>query len=328
MIRIENLQKVIGSQTVLDIESLQVESGEIGAIVGPAGSGITHLLEVLIAKSGPSAGLVHLDNQAPNRNEISRTLGVLFETDGLYLRQTARQNLAFQARLFGLKPGSVPEMLEQVGLADHADIRAEKLSTGLARRLAFGRALLHDPQVLILVEPFTRCDEGSISLIGRRIREKARAGAAVLILSADSSNLENLCDRIHLLNQGRIIETYKPQETLADAAPFKIPVRLEGRVLLVNPADILYADAGDGRTQIWTLEGPLPSQFTLQELEQRLERRGFFRAHRSYLVNLQHVKEVIPYTRNSFSLRLNDEAQTKIPLSKSAAAELREMLDY
>jgi ABC-2 type transport system ATP-binding protein len=63
-------------------------------------------------------------------------------------------------------------------------------------------------------------------------------------------------------------------------------------------------------------------------LEQRLGRRGFFRAHRSYLVNLQHIKEVIPFTRNSFSLRLDDAGDTLIPLSKTAAAELRELLGY
>ena len=77
-----------------------------------------------------------------------------------------------------------------------------------------------------------------------------------------------------------------------------------------------------------TTEGRLPSQFTLTELEERLALSGFFRAHRGYLVNLQHVKAVIPYTRNSFSLILDDESETEIPLSKSAARELRELLDY
>ena len=70
------------------------------------------------------------------------------------------------------------------------------------------------------------------------------------------------------------------------------------------------------------------TQFTLAELEQRLARSGFFRAHRAYLVNLQHVKEVIPYTRDSFSLRLDDAANTEIPLSKTAAGELKELLGY
>ena len=86
--------------------------------------------------------------------------------------------------------------------------------------------------------------------------------------------------------------------------------------------------AQDDRAFLHTTDGRLPTQFTLTELEKRLSLSGFFRAHRSYLVNLQHVKEVIPYTRDSFTLKMKDEAGTQIPLSKSAARELRKLLDY
>jgi ABC-2 type transport system ATP-binding protein len=103
---------------------------------------------------------------------------------------------------------------------------------------------------------------------------------------------------------------------------------MEGKVALVNPTDVLYADADEGRAFLQTAEGRLATQFTLSELEERLSRSGFFRAHRGYLVNLQHVTEVIPFTRNSFSLRLDDADGTLIPLSKSAASELRDLLGY
>ena len=103
---------------------------------------------------------------------------------------------------------------------------------------------------------------------------------------------------------------------------------MQDKVILVNPSDILYAEAEGGRACLQTAEGRMPTQFTLSELEERLARSGFFRAHRSYLVNLQHVKEVIPYTRNSFSMRLNDPEATVIPLSKTAAGELRDLLGY
>lgn len=107
-----------------------------------------------------------------------------------------------------------------------------------------------------------------------------------------------------------------------------IPAKQEGKVDLVDPTDILYVMAQDDRAFLQTAEDLLPTQFTLAELEKRLSRSGFFRAHRSYLVNLQHVKEVIPFTRNSFSLRINNAEGTLIPLSRSAAAELREILGY
>ncbi|NIV30600.1 MAG: hypothetical protein GWN58_14205 [Anaerolineae bacterium] len=182
--------------------------------------------------------------------------------------------------------------------------------------------------MLLLVEPFARCDEASISLLNGLMRQMAGEGATLLILADDSANLGSLCDTIHTLSQGRIVETHTPQDERQADLPFKIPVRLEARVALVNPGDILYVTTGQGQTYLQTVEGRLPAQFTLTELEGRLARSGFFRAHRGYLVNLQHVKEVIPYTRNSFSLILDDDGETEIPLSKSAARELRELLDY
>jgi ABC-2 type transport system ATP-binding protein len=329
VIEILGLQKVVEQNTLLDIAELTVASGEIAALIGSAGSGKSLLFDLLIGKTLPTAGSLRIADTDPRQREsFSHLAGVLFFEDGLYPRQTSRQNLLFRARLYNLSKSRVDEVLSQVGLTDHAEVKAEKLSSGLARRLAFGRAILHQPQALILVEPFERCDEASITLLERLIRQQVAARVAVLILAADSTHLNALCDKIYLLNQGRVTESYHPQEEQQTALPFKIPVRLEGKVALVNPVDILFADAGDGRAFLQTREGRLPTQFTLSELEERLARSGFFRAHRSYLVNLQHVKEVIPYTRSSFSLRLDDNENTEIPLSKSAAGELRELLGY
>ncbi len=330
MIELRNLQKVIEGNTAIDIEALRVEAGEIAALVGPVGSGVDVLLDLLIGQTRPTVGSVRLDGIEPaaDRERFSRQTGVLFKEDSLYTRQSPQSNLAFHCRLHGLPRARADETLVRVGLGDHARANLEKLPSGLARRLAFGRAILHEPTVLILVDPFTRCDEASISLLSNLIRQEAERGASVLILADDNANLTTLCDTIYRLDQGRVVETHKPGEEQQATLPFKIPVRLEGKVALVNPADILYADAGDGRAILMTADGRLPTQFTLSELEARLARSGFFRAHRSYLVNLQHVKEVIPYTRNSFSLRLDDADNTVIPLSKSAAGELRELLGY
>ena len=166
-----------------------------------------------------------------------------------------------------------------------------------------------------------------MALLSKVILQLAADGAATLILAEEAANL-SLCDMVYRLEHGRVVDSYSPQEQERPDLPFMIPARLEGRVALVDPVDILFVSAQDDRTVLQTAEGGLPTQFTLTELEKRLARSGFFRAHRSYLVNLQHVREVIPYTRDSFSLRLKDAAGTKIPLSKSAARELRELLGY
>ena len=330
MIEIKNLQKVIGHLTVLDIPELIVPSGEITGIIGPVGSGGDVFLELLTGKTRPSMGSIRIADIDPavDRKQFGVLVGVLFADDGLYERQSAQSNLSFYCQLYGLPNRRSEEILELIGLKDRADEIVSKLSSGLKRRLAFGRTILHKPRVLILVEPFQRCDETSIELLNHLIRQIADTGAVVLILVNDSGHLVNICDGIFKLERGQIVESIRPKESQIEVLPFKIPVRMEGKVLLVNPAEVLFADASDGKAILCTSEGRLATQFTLTELENRLIRSGFFRAHRSYLVNLQHVKEVIPYTRNSFSLRLDDVQETVIPLSKQAAGELKELLGY
>lgn len=331
MIQLTHLQKVVDGRTVIDIPELKVAAGEIVALVGPAGSGKRALLELLTGKARPSLGKVQIGGMEPHADaqRFSRQVGVQFEEDGLYERQTALENLTFHCRLHGLPTSRAENVLASIGLGDHAKMRADRLASGMKRRLAFGRAILHSPAVLLLAEPFARCDPASSALLSDLIRQQALTGSTVLILASDSANLMGLCTTVYSLEQGRITESYQPQTEQARAqTPFKIPVRMEGRVALVNPADILYAEAEEGRALLQTQDARLPTQFTITELEERLGRSGFFRAHRAYLVNLQHVKEVIPYTRDSFSLRLDDPANTEIPLSKSAANELKDLLGY
>jgi len=330
MIELKDLQKVIDQKTVLDIDTLRVDAGQIAALVGPVDNGKMILFDLLTGKSRPTMGTIRVAGIDPfkERRQFSRLVGVLFAEDNLYKRQTAQGNLDFFGRLRRLPKGRSEEILAKVGLADQAGTRVEVLSSSLARRLAFGRAIFHEPSVLLLVEPFSGCDDYSILLLSKLVRQMAEEGISVLIINADTTNLTSLCDTIYRLDQGRIVDVYKPEDEHPPALPFMIPAKLEGKIALVNPVDIMFVYAQDDRAYLQTTEYRFPTQFTLSELEKRLSRSGFFRAHRGYLVNLQHVKEVIPYTRDSFSLRLKDNAGTEIPLSKSAARELRELLGY
>jgi ABC-2 type transport system ATP-binding protein len=330
VIQVSNLQKVVGDRLALDIETLIVQPGEIAAVVGRVDSGTQALFELLTGRVRPTTGTVRLAGCDPftARGPFSQRVGVLFRDNNLYARQSALGNLRFYCRLRRLPHSRATEVLAQVGLGDHADVHVEKLPSGLARRLAFGRAILHAPRVLLLAEPFAGCDDVSISLLSTQMHELAAGGAALLIVAEDATSLRVLCDTIYELELGRIAGSYRPGDEQRDILPFMIPARLEASVALVNPVDILYVEASDNRTILHTAQGSLPTQFTLTELEQRLSRSGFFRAHRSYLVNLQHVKEVVVYTRNSYALLLKDEGGTQVPLSKSAERELRELLGY
>lgn len=343
MIVISHLQKVDGVTTLLEMESLTVAAGEITAVTGLTGIHKNTFLDLLTGKLQPTAGTVRLAGIDPwqDRAAFARLAGVLPAENGLYPRLSARQNLTFFCDLYGLPHGRADAMLQLVGLQDQAKVQAEKLAPGLARRLALGRALLHQPQILLLVDPFAECDLASTSLLERLIRVTAAEGTAaegtaVLLISRDLAGLRPLCQMVLEMENGRVAQQYRPAERESQAnLPFKIPARLEDKVVLVNPADIVYVAAEEGRTVLCTPDGRIPTHLTLNEVEQRLARSGFFRAHRSYLVNVQHISEVIAYTRNSYTLILHNggdgddgRGRIEIPLSKTAARDLRELLGY
>ncbi len=328
MIEISGLQKIVGDKTALDIPALDVSEGEICVIVGSAGSGIDVLFELLTRQLIPSAGTIRIaGNLVDDKSAFSHNVGVVFPEDGLYQRRTVLDNLLISCRIYGLAKERAGTVIELIGLADQKNVLVSKLIGSLNRRLAFGRAILHHPDVLLLYEPFDRCDEASISLIHDQIQSLSSTGVSVLILTDNPEPIEDAATKIYRMNNGKI-EEEKPEEDIQTVSPFKIPIKYNDRVLLINPVDVLFIEASGGGSTLHTVDGKMASGYTLNELETRLGRSGFFRTHRSYLVNMQHVKEVIPYTRNSFSLRLNDPDTTEIPLSKTAASELRTLLDY
>lgn len=330
MIEVTNLQKISGPNTLLDIDSLAINPGEIAAVIGPVDGGRKELFAILTGQVRPTSGAVRILGLDPllKWSHLSGRVGVLFAENGLYDRMSARANLVFHCKLRGLPASRANDVLVEVGLADQAAVLARQLPAGLARRLAFGRIILHRPQALLLMDPFVGCDTASITLLSRLMRGFSEQGQTILILSGEGMGLANLCRAIYILEQGRLTQASPLLDERRAELPFKVPARQEGRVVLINPADILFISAEEGQTCLHTHAGAITSHLTLGDLEDRLIRNGFFRAHRSYLVNLQRVKAVIPYTRDSFTLILDDPANTEIPLSKTSARELRDSLGY
>lgn len=334
MIEVVHLQKVTAQTTLIDITSLTVAAGEITAVTGLSANHKTTFLNLLTGQIPPTAGAIRLAGIDParDRQAFARQVGVLLTQNGLYPKLSPRQNLLLYCDLYGLPHGRADDVLAAVGLQDQARGRVENLPASLARRLAFGRAILHHPVVLLLVDPFAECDHLSVALLSRLIRQAAEAETAVLVITHDLTHIHPLCQTIVEMENGRVRQQYRPAEHESHAnLPFKIPARLEDKVALVNPVDILYVAAEEGQTILYTSDGRVPTHLTLNEVEQRLAHSGFFRAHRSYLVNIQQISEVIAYTRNSYTLVLGNDAngsRAEIPLSKNAARELRELMGY
>lgn len=335
MLQVRQLEKVIEQRTALSIDELTVGAGEVLAVVGPVGSGNSLLIRLVCGEVVPSGGTILLDGQDFHLVPAARRrIGVLFEDDLLYERANVEGTLRFQCDLTGQPHSCATKMLAQAGLSDQAKQPVDKLARSARRRLAFARALVGQPALLLLDRPTLRTDLDTQALFARLIGEMAAAGAAVLVAEEDLAWAGKLSTAIVEMEDGRIVarraavaenrQVPAPERLI----PFKVPARRDDRIVLYDPGDLLYATSRDGRTFLRTATEEATTNLTLQELESRLSGRGFFKAHRAYLVNLQHIKAVIQYTRNSYTLQLNDERETVIPLSKQSEKELQDLLGY
>ena len=334
MLQVRQLEKIIESRSVLSIDQLDVCAGEVVAVVGPVSSGKTLLIRLLCGEVMPSGGKVLLDGQDIHKVPAARTrLGVLFEEDLLYERHTALGNLEFYCRMHRLPRNRASEVLAQAGLSDQTRKPVSKLSPAAQRRVAFARVLVSKPPLILLDQPILRTDLDTQALFARLIAQAATEGAAILLTDEDLAWAGKFCTRVVELEAGRVTSSYTPEAGRGPSAPerltpYKVPARKEDRIVLYDPGDILYATSRDGKTYLRTATEEATTNLTLQELESRLAGRGFFKAHRAYLVNLQHIKAVIQYTRNSYTLQLNDSQETMVPLSKQSEKDLQTLLGY
>lgn len=335
MLQVRRLEKIIENRSVLCVEELDLNAGDIVAVVGPLQSGKSLLVRILAGMLVPSRGQVLLDGEDVHQSPAVRSrIGVLFEEDLLYERLSARENLELYCRLHRLPRSHAGTVLEQVGMSDQASKRASKLAPTAQRRLAFARTLLRQPSILLLDQPALRADLDTQALFARLITQAASNGAAVLLTDEDLAWAGKFCSSVLEMEDGRVVSSRVPESGQAGPAapehliPYKVPARKEDRIVLYDPGDILYATSRDGKTYLRTATEEATTNLTLQELETRLTGRGFFKAHRAYLVNLQHIKAVIQFTRNSYILQLNDKQDTTIPLSKQSEKELQALLGY
>lgn len=335
MLQVRRLEKMIEGRTVLAIDALDVGKGEIVAVAGPPASGKTLLIRLLAGALASSGGSITLNGEtiSPEARQARKHLGVLFEEDLLYARQSVRGNLAFICQMHGLPTSRIEVVLDQLGLSDRSHKSVSKLTPSEQRRLTFARLLLRPGQLLLLDQPILRADLATQELFAHLLKQAATEGTAVLLTDEDLTWASTCCTRVIELEGGRIANDYPFERTASAAAPerfspFKVTARKEDRILLYDPGDILYATSRESKTYLRTASEEAVTNLTLQDLESHLAGRGFFKAHRAYLVNLQHIKAVIQYSRSSYMLQLDDQQESMIPLSKQSEKELQERLGY
>jgi ABC-2 type transport system ATP-binding protein len=211
ILEVVDLHKRYGLTVALDRVSFRVAEGEMFGLLGPNGAGKTTLLSIVSSLLEATAGEARLRGRAvrPADRELRRLIGIVPQELALYEELTARENLLFFGRLYGLAENDlrhrVEEVLAAVGLEDRAGQRVDTFSGGMKRRLNLGAALVHQPQLLLLDEPTTGVDPQSRNRIFEEIRRVNRGGVTVVYTSHYMEEVQALCTRVGILDHGRLI---------------------------------------------------------------------------------------------------------------------------
>lgn len=204
-----DISRHYGRRRALARVSLTCRAGEVLGLLGPNGAGKSTLLGILATILAPSTGHVRYgDRTAADAGPALRArLGFLSHDLHLYPELTARENLEFFARLFGVKDvrGAVDAGLGRAGLVARGDDVVSGFSRGMRQRLALERALLHDPRLVLLDEPFTGLDDASVAALVARLKEQRQAGRIIVVVTHDLDVAEALLDRVAVLRDGKLV---------------------------------------------------------------------------------------------------------------------------
>ncbi|MGD8617546.1 MAG: ATP-binding cassette domain-containing protein, partial [Gammaproteobacteria bacterium] len=216
-----DLEKRYGKQTAVDAVSFEIPAGRCFGFLGPNGAGKTTSLRMLLGLTPPSGGtLTVFGKPVPERGrEVRARTGVVPQADNLDPDFTVAQNLRMYGRYFGLPRSTVEERIERLlafsSLTERRDEKTEALSGGMQRRLIIARALINDPDLLVLDEPTTGLDPQARHMIWSRLNDLREGGITLVLTTHYMEEAERLCDDLVIMDHGRILGEGSPRELIA-----------------------------------------------------------------------------------------------------------------
>lgn len=281
MIQVEDLHKRFGGLRAVDGISFAVPEGQLFGFLGPNGAGKTTTLSMISGLLKPDHGSVSIGaiDVWSSPKAAKRLLGLVPQDLALYEELNAWENLMFWGSLFGLPrvklKAQISLWLERVGLADRAKEPVSKFSGGMKRRLNLAIGLVHNPKVVLLDEPTVGIDPQARNTIMELIREIAREGTTILFTTHHLEEAESLCDRIAIMDHGKILETGSVEE-LAQVVGDGDIVTLRGTFTPLQLEQVLADEAVDllnaaDRTATLTLRS---DGLNITALLQKLDRGG------------------------------------------------------
>jgi ABC-2 type transport system ATP-binding protein len=279
-IEVENVRFHYGKIRAVDGITFSVSPGEIFGFLGPNGAGKSTTIKMLTGMLQPQEGSISVlgIDLSGKREEVQGRIGVCFEEKNLYPELTARENLEFFARLFGLSDFDVGSALERVGLLERGKERVKTYSKGMRQRLMVARAFINEPDILFLDEPTDGLDPVSSRAIRTIVKEEAGRGAAVVLTTHDMAEADLLSDRVAFINEGKIVAIDTPENLKIKHGNRSVKVRtrtsdgVEEKSIPLGSAEageILKAAAND--TNLMTIH---TEEATLEDIFVEMTGRG------------------------------------------------------
>ncbi|HYY12029.1 MAG TPA: ATP-binding cassette domain-containing protein [Kineosporiaceae bacterium] len=231
MLELQSLSRRFGPVVALDGVSLTVRPGVLTGFIGANGAGKTTTMRIVVGVLAPDAGEVRWGG-APVGPDERRRFGYMPEERGLYPKMTVLDQLVFFARLHGVSPAGAQrrgrELLEELGLGARAGDQLQKLSLGNQQRAQVAAALVHDPDLLLLDEPFSGLDPVAVDALAALLRRRAAAGVPVLFSSHQLDLVERLCDDVVIVHRGRVQAAGHAADLREQRAGARFALRLGG----------------------------------------------------------------------------------------------------
>lgn len=258
--------------------------------------------------------------------------------EGLYERLSVQDNIKFYNKWFGCRI-SLPEVLVMFQLQNCAKTPLRKCSPSQIRRVLYAKHYMSNATVNVFQEPIQGVDVLTINTFINMLKQMMEEKRNTLVLVSSMEHALLLGDETyHLQDSGLThleIDAEEEQEasktskqaSLTVEKLFKIPAKIDDKVILFDPTEIDYIESQEGKAFIIINGDPFPLDATLAEIEKKLELYGFYRCHRSYIVNLQKVREIITWSKNTYSLKINNKVQATIPLSRTKILTIQEIFN-
>jgi len=231
VLELKGLTRRYGDLVALDDLSFTVAAGQMFGFVGPNGAGKTTTMRIILGVLEPNAGQV-LWRSRPMTDEIRRRIGYMPEERGLYPKMKVRDQLEYLAQLHGLTSREARESaaywIERLGVAERASDRVEALSLGNQQRVQLAAALVHQPELLVLDEPFSGLDPVGVDVLAGVLAERAAEGVPVIFSSHQLELVERLCEAVAIINRGRLVAAGRVNDLRADGRGRKYQVEVAG----------------------------------------------------------------------------------------------------